>query len=120
MKGRVDKSMGIVILIAEALVKINPTEPLRFAKRAARRAAIIFIPVAVNPIIFIPVAVNTSGPSVLFIPVALNTAVPAVFRTRSVHTATRSVHGDRYKYDWVRLICVELTIMPNHYSGRTV
>jgi hypothetical protein len=28
MKGRVDKSMGIVTLIAEGLVKINPTEPL--------------------------------------------------------------------------------------------
>jgi hypothetical protein len=28
MKGRVDKSMGIVTLIAEGLAKINPTEPL--------------------------------------------------------------------------------------------
>jgi hypothetical protein len=37
MKDRVDKSMGIVTLIAEALAKINPTEPFRFAKRAARK-----------------------------------------------------------------------------------
>ena len=27
MKGRVDKSMGIVTLIAESLAKINPTDP---------------------------------------------------------------------------------------------
>ena len=33
MKGCVDKSMGIVTLIAEALAKIEPTEPLRFVKR---------------------------------------------------------------------------------------
>jgi len=30
MKDRVDKLIGIVTLIAEALAKINPTEPLRF------------------------------------------------------------------------------------------
>jgi hypothetical protein len=34
MKGRVDKSMGIVNLITEALAKINPTETLRFTKGA--------------------------------------------------------------------------------------
>ena len=33
MKDRIDTSMGIVTLIAEALVKIDPTEPLRFTKR---------------------------------------------------------------------------------------
>jgi len=33
MKDRVDKSIGIVTLIPEVLVKINPTEPLRFTKR---------------------------------------------------------------------------------------
>jgi hypothetical protein len=37
MKGRVDKSMGIVTRIAEALARIKPTEPLRFAKRDARK-----------------------------------------------------------------------------------
>jgi hypothetical protein len=37
MKDRVDKSMGIVTRIAEALAKIKPTEPLRLAKHAARR-----------------------------------------------------------------------------------
>ena len=36
MNGRVDKSMGIVTLIAR-LVKLKPTEPLRLAKHAARR-----------------------------------------------------------------------------------
>ena len=36
MKDRVDKSMGIVTLIDEALVKINPTEPFRFAKRGKK------------------------------------------------------------------------------------
>jgi hypothetical protein len=33
MKDRVDKSMGIVILIPETLATIKPTEPTRFAKR---------------------------------------------------------------------------------------
>jgi hypothetical protein len=37
MKDLVDKSMGIVILIAEALAKIKHTEPLRYAKRATRK-----------------------------------------------------------------------------------
>ena len=32
MKVRVDKSMGIVTFIPEALTKINPTESLRFSK----------------------------------------------------------------------------------------
>jgi hypothetical protein len=36
MKDRVDKSMGIVTRIAEALARIKPTEPLRLAKREAR------------------------------------------------------------------------------------
>ena len=36
MKGRVDKSMRILTLIAEALAKMKPTEPLRLAKDAAR------------------------------------------------------------------------------------
>jgi hypothetical protein len=33
IKDRVDKSMGIVTLIAEALARSRPTESLRFAKR---------------------------------------------------------------------------------------
>ena len=33
MKVRVDKSMGIVTHIAEALARIKPTEPLRLVKR---------------------------------------------------------------------------------------
>jgi hypothetical protein len=37
MKDRVDKSMGIVTRITETLPKINPAEPIGFAKRAARR-----------------------------------------------------------------------------------
>jgi hypothetical protein len=37
MKDRVDKSMGIVTLIPEALAKIKPTKSLRFAKLAARQ-----------------------------------------------------------------------------------
>ena len=36
MTGRVDRSRGIVTLMAEALAKINPIEPLRLAKQAAR------------------------------------------------------------------------------------
>jgi hypothetical protein len=32
MKDHVDKSMGIVILISESLVKIKPTDPSRFSK----------------------------------------------------------------------------------------
>ena len=37
MKDRVDKSMGKVTLIVETLTKINPTETLRFTKRADRK-----------------------------------------------------------------------------------
>ena len=37
IKGRDDKSSGIEILMAEAFAKINPTDPLRLAKLAARR-----------------------------------------------------------------------------------
>ena len=37
MKDRVDKSMGIVTRIAEALARIKPTEPLRLAKREAHK-----------------------------------------------------------------------------------
>jgi hypothetical protein len=37
MKGRADKSMGIVTRIAETLARIKPTESLRLAKREARK-----------------------------------------------------------------------------------
>ena len=37
MKDRVDKSMGIVTHIAEALARIKPTEPLRLGQREARK-----------------------------------------------------------------------------------
>jgi hypothetical protein len=37
MQVRVDRSIGIVTHIAEALAKIKPTEPLRLAKRKARK-----------------------------------------------------------------------------------
>jgi hypothetical protein len=37
MKGRVDKSMGIVTRIAEALAKIKPTETSRLANRESRK-----------------------------------------------------------------------------------
>jgi hypothetical protein len=37
IKGRDDKSSGIEIRIADALVKINPTDPLILVKPAARR-----------------------------------------------------------------------------------
>jgi hypothetical protein len=36
MKVHVDKSMGIVTRIAEALARIKPTDPLRLAKREVR------------------------------------------------------------------------------------
>ena len=34
---RVEKSMGIVTLMTEALATVNPTEPLRFTKRTDRK-----------------------------------------------------------------------------------
>jgi hypothetical protein len=37
IKDRDDKSSGIEIRIAEALAKINPTDPLILTKQAARR-----------------------------------------------------------------------------------
>jgi hypothetical protein len=37
MKDRVDKSMGIVTLIPVDLVKIKPTDPLRFTKCPGRK-----------------------------------------------------------------------------------
>jgi hypothetical protein len=37
IKGRDDKSSGIEILMTDAFAKINPTDPLRLAKQAARR-----------------------------------------------------------------------------------
>ena len=37
MNGHVDKSIGIVTLIPEVLVKINPTVTLRVTKRVSRR-----------------------------------------------------------------------------------
>jgi hypothetical protein len=37
MKDRIDTSMGIVTLIAEALAKIKPTDPFRLAKCEARK-----------------------------------------------------------------------------------
>jgi hypothetical protein len=37
MKGRVDKSMGIVTRIAEDLDRIRPTDPLRLAKRETHK-----------------------------------------------------------------------------------
>ena len=37
MKDHVDKSMGIVTHITETLASIKPTEPLRLAKREARK-----------------------------------------------------------------------------------
>jgi hypothetical protein len=37
MKGRVDKSMGIVTHIAEGLARIKPTDPLRVANREAHK-----------------------------------------------------------------------------------
>ena len=37
MKGRVDKSMGIVTHITEDLVRIKPTDPLRLDKRESHK-----------------------------------------------------------------------------------
>jgi hypothetical protein len=37
MKGRVDKSMGIVTHITETWVRITPTDPLRLAECEARK-----------------------------------------------------------------------------------
>jgi hypothetical protein len=39
MKGHVDRSMGIVTRIAEALARIKPTDPLRLANREPRENA---------------------------------------------------------------------------------
>ena len=44
MKGRVDKSRGIVTLIPETLSKINPKEPFRFVKGGTRRSETDQIP----------------------------------------------------------------------------
>jgi hypothetical protein len=37
IKDRDDRSSGIEILMSDAFAKINPTDPLRLAKQAARR-----------------------------------------------------------------------------------
>jgi hypothetical protein len=37
MKDRVDKSMGIVTRIAEALDRIKPADPIRLVKREAHK-----------------------------------------------------------------------------------
>jgi hypothetical protein len=37
MKGRVDKSMGIVTRIGEAFARIKPTEPSRLDNRETRK-----------------------------------------------------------------------------------
>jgi len=37
VQDRDDKSIGIDILMTEAFAKINPTDPLRLSKQAARR-----------------------------------------------------------------------------------
>jgi hypothetical protein len=37
IKDRDDRSSGIEILMVDTFVKINPTDPLRLAKQAARR-----------------------------------------------------------------------------------
>jgi hypothetical protein len=37
IKGLDDKSKGMEILMADAFTKINPTDPLIFAKQAVRR-----------------------------------------------------------------------------------
>jgi len=42
-KGRLNKSTGIVTLIAEALAKVNPTEPLRFGKPAAHLSLLCMV-----------------------------------------------------------------------------
>jgi hypothetical protein len=44
MKGLVDKSIGIVTRITEALARIKPTEPLRLDKREARKNETVPIP----------------------------------------------------------------------------
>ena len=43
MKGHVDKSIGIVTLMSEALTKINPTVPLRVVKRSALTLCLFMI-----------------------------------------------------------------------------
>jgi hypothetical protein len=42
MKYRVDKSMGIVTRIAEALPRIKPTDPLRLTKREVHKNRKLF------------------------------------------------------------------------------
>jgi hypothetical protein len=43
-KGRDDRSSGIEIRIAEAVAKINPTDPLILAKQAREEIEIVPIP----------------------------------------------------------------------------
>ena len=62
MKGRVDKSVGIVTLIDEDLAKINPTEPFRFAKRKAYgRTVMIFFGSIFFIILFFFLPANWGG-----------------------------------------------------------
>jgi hypothetical protein len=51
IKDREDKSSGIEILITEAFVKINPTEPLRLGKQAGRRIRKTRVNDPVSPVI---------------------------------------------------------------------
>jgi len=85
MKDRVDKSMGIVTLIVEALAKIKPTEPLRFSKRAAHKKR------------------NCSGNSPAKI-LASRCACKKHRRTKSSYMRPRSGHDDWQEDDRVRPI----------------
>jgi hypothetical protein len=53
MKDLVDKSMGIVTLIPEDLVKIRPTESSRLVKRAARKKTKLFRFLSIIPLVIL-------------------------------------------------------------------
>jgi hypothetical protein len=98
MKDRVDKSMGIVTRIAEALSRIKPTHSLRLAKREARKKRNCS---------------DSSGNSPAKI---LASRYTCKKRIRVLIDVTRSAYDDRQEDDGIRPIRVYLTIMPNLHS----
>jgi hypothetical protein len=98
MKGLVDKSMGIVTRIPEALVRIKPTEPLRLDKREARQKRNFS---------------DSSGNSPAKILVSRCTCKNLPCRV--LIDTTRSAYGDRQEHNGIRSIHVCLTWI---YSDR--
>ena len=103
MKGRVDKSMGIVTLIPEVLTRIKPTETLRLTKREVRKKR--------N-------SSDSSGNSPANI-LASRCTYKKNSRVNSSQTRPEVLTATgRKTMDGVRPIRVYLTIMPYLYSDR--